>query len=169
MPSERAATSKGQAGSTRLLSTEELFEGLNEIYESAEAEGETVVSSATSGPGDGSGNGSEGAHAAHLQITESGDAFNVRAELHSFDSAETSSSAAVQHTETIRAPRKPGRKANPVLRAIDLIADADRENITATVRGGMLEVKMPKGRKESLAAARSALLASVVSGRPQSV
>ncbi|HEV2379966.1 MAG TPA: Hsp20/alpha crystallin family protein [Terriglobia bacterium] len=114
--------------------------------------------------------GSQGAPASHLEITDSGDAFNVRAELHSFDlpgpTASTAAAEAAQ-VQAMRAPRKTRKKANPVLRAIDLLADADRENITATLRGGMLEVKMPKGRMESLAAARSALLASVVSGRPR--
>jgi hypothetical protein len=169
MQSERPGTAQRQAGSTRLLSTEELFEGFNELYGSAESQGEAPASSAPSGPIEIGVDGSQGAEASHLEITESSDAFNVRAELHSFDlpgpaAATVDAGAQVQ---PMRAPRKTGRKANPVLRIIDLLADADRENITATLRGRMLEVKMPKGRMESLAAARSALLASVVNGRPR--
>lgn len=173
MQGKRPGTARRQAGSTRLLSTEELFEGFNELYESAESEGEMAASITPSGPMELGVDGSPGASASHLEIVDSGDAFNVRAELHSFDLPEpTASTAAVDagaQVQPMRAPRKAGKKANPVLRAIDLLADADRENITATLRGGMLEVKMPKGRKESLAAARYALLASVVSGRPRGV
>ena len=169
MQSETAGTSRGNdKGSTRLLSTEELFEGLNELYESNESEFDAeLASSSTAGPA--TERGGHTSQAAHLEITESGDAFNVRAELPSFDLREPAPTHAVIHAaaRAVVTPKKTRRKDNPVLRTIDLLADADRENITATLRGGMLEVKLPKGRVESLAAARSALLASVVSGRPR--
>ena len=88
MQSERPGTARRQAGSTRLLSTEELFEGFNELYESAESEREVAAAVAPSGPIEIGVDGSEGAQSSHLEITESGDAFNVRAELHSFDRLE---------------------------------------------------------------------------------
>jgi hypothetical protein len=170
MQSEIQGTSGRQAGSTRLLSTEELFEGFNELYESAEAEGDGVALSAPSGRVETTNGSSQGVHTAHLEITETGDAFNLRGELHTLDlSAPTADAQAATNLAKAARPRKAHRTANPVLRAIDLLADADRENITATLRGGMLEVKLPKSRIGSLAAARSALLGSVVSGRPRSV
>ena len=43
MQGERPGTARRHAGSTRLLSTEELFEGFNELYESAESEGELAA------------------------------------------------------------------------------------------------------------------------------
>lgn len=173
MQSEKPGTSRGkERGSTRLLSTEELFEGFNELYESAEPDCEAEVVSAPAGSAIMTvAGGAHHASQAQLEITESGDAFNLRGELPSFElpdpaptipAIEVGAQAAVART-----PKKTRKKASTVLRAIDLLADADRENITATLRGGMLEVKMPKGRMESLAAARSALLASVVTGRPR--
>ena len=162
--------SKGEAGSTRLLSTEELFEGFNELYESAESEEEAAEASVRPGPSEVVSDGTPSAEPAHLEITESGDAFNVRAELPSdfleLPEAAIAAAPGVQQPLT-RGSRKTNKKANPVLRAIDLLADADRENITATLRGGKLEVKLPKGRIESLVAARSALLDSAASSRPR--
>jgi hypothetical protein len=171
MRDDRHGTSKGQAGSTRLLSTEELFEGFNEIYESAESEGETAGPS-TTGVSESASDGGPGAQAGRLEITESGDAFNVRAELPSLDFLKPPAPDLIPElgapSPAKRAARRTRRLFNPVLRAIDLLADADRENITATLKGGMLEVKLPKGRVESLAAARSALLSPAASGRPRS-
>jgi HSP20 family molecular chaperone IbpA len=171
MQNETRGTSTGKAGSTRLLSTEELFQGFNELYESVESDAELAGASAPSQAVEVI-TGTPGGQAAHLEITESGDAFNVRAELPSFDPEPAAAipvavHAVAAHAPGGQAPRKTRKRANPVLRAIDMLADADRENITATLKGGMLEVKLPKSRVESLAAARSALLASVATGRPR--
>jgi len=46
------------------------------------------------------------------------------------------------------------------VRAIDLLPDADREKLVATMHGAMLEVRLPEGRVESLAAARWALVSN---------
>ena len=172
MQSERTGTSRGkEKGSTRLLSTEELFEGFNELYESAEPDGDGELATAPTEPATTEiAGGAHHASQTQLEITESGDAFNVRGELHSFELPESASSQAIEaaaQAAVTRTLKKTRKRASTVLRAIDLLADADRENITATLRGGMLEVKMPKGRVESLAAARSALLTSVVTGRPR--
>ena len=172
MRTERRGASGAEASSTRLLSTEELFEGFNELYESAESESEAGAPSNTqAGSSEGNGVETHAAEGTRLEITESGDAFNVRAELRSFDSAELAAHESAAHLKGRQAVSqlrgKVGRKAKSVLRAIDMLADADRENITATLKGGMLELKLPKSRVESLAAARSALLGSVVSGRPR--
>lgn len=166
MPHEIRGALKAPEGSTRLLSTEELFEGFNELYESAEPEPETAgsngVEAALQSPADKS--------TSHLEITESGEAFSVRAELPSFDSpvvlASPEVAQAAAPVDAPQPPKKARKKARSVLRAIDLLADADRENITATLKGGMLEVKLRKGRVESLAAARSALLGPATGAGP---
>jgi HSP20 family molecular chaperone IbpA len=166
MQNETPGTSRGQANSTRLLSTEELFQGFNELYESAESDAESASASAPSDRPGVTGN-TLSAQAADLEITESGDAFNVRAEMPSFHPEPAVAVHFAAQAPAGQAPRKPRKRANSVLRAIDMLADADRENITATLKGGMLEVKLRKSRMESLAAARSAVLASVATGRPR--
>jgi hypothetical protein len=168
MREKSGGASKGQAGSTRLLSTEELFEGFNEIYESAESEGESAGPDPALGSCHSVSIAAPIAQPAHLEITESGDAIEVRAEFPSLDFLEPP--AAETKTEITplaskRSSRRTRQRFSPVLRAIDLLADADRENITATLRGGTLKVKLPKGRVESLAAARSALLGASIDER----
>src|SRR5215469_16661557 len=85
---------KAPGGSTRLLSTEELFEGFNELYELAEPETEPTGSAAASNAMEATHESRADSSASHLEITESVDAFSVRAELPSFDSPAVSASLA---------------------------------------------------------------------------
>jgi len=150
-----------EAGAGRLLSTEELFEGLDKLYESIPPDD---APAAAPEPGQTLKADSTLPHSTHFEITESGDAFNVRAEIPPA-SAPDLGLAEVQRHLSLRArpltssadpSPKTGsrrRKADPILRAIDLLADADRENVTATLTGGTLEMKLPKGRVKAVTSA----------------
>ena len=145
----------GEPGTSKLLSTEELFEGLDKIYESiepSEASSEAGAREQTEPK-----LGSALFRSAHLEITDSGDAFNVRAEIPEASARELRMAAGQRHMpsnvnqinqmvgkSSVTGSRK--RRADPILRTVDLLADADREKVTATLRGGTLEVTLPKGR-----------------------
>ncbi|HEY6293668.1 MAG TPA: Hsp20/alpha crystallin family protein [Terriglobia bacterium] len=154
------ATRTAEASGSRLLSTEELFEGLDRLYESIAPDDAPTAGAPEQG-------GSFKTdlplpHSVHFEITESGDAFNVRAEIPEANARELRLAAGQRHlslsanasipaeksTPKARARR---RNADPILRAVDLLADADREKVTATLKGGTLEVKLPKGRVRAVA------------------
>ena len=150
-----APSSTGELSASKLLSTEELFEGLDKIYESIEPS-ETPSEAGALEPTEAK-PGSALFRSAHLEITDSGDAFNVRAEIPEASARELRMAAGQRHlppninqiNQVVGRPSGTGsrkRRADPILRTVDLLADADREKVTATLKGGTLEVRLPKGR-----------------------
>jgi len=142
----------GEAGTSRLLSTEELFEGLDKVYESIPPDDAQTAGAPEQGQSFKT--DSTLPHLLHFEITESGDAFNVRAEIPEATAGELRLAAGQRHISFSQPPATPPspkrgsrrRNAGPILKAVDLLADADRENVTATLKGGTLEMKLPKGR-----------------------
>jgi HSP20 family protein len=99
---------------------------------------------------------SELLHPAHVNITDAGESFNVRAEVPGFKTedlevtVEPESLTITGKRETKEEREKEGKPiyseccADQILRVIGLPAAVDTGKVTATLKDGVLELKMPK-------------------------
>jgi HSP20 family protein len=101
---------------------------------------------------------SEFLHPVHVDITESGDALTVRAEVPGF-SAKELEVGVDPHRLTISGKRETSGErttkktiyteqcSKQIFRAIDLPVEVDSSKVTATLKDGVLELSMPKAAK----------------------
>ena len=97
-------------------------------------------------------------HPVHINVTESDDALDIKAEVPGFNEKELEISVEPRRLmisgkrETSKEEKK-GKTvysetcANQVMRLIDLPAEVETEKVTAALKNGVLEVKLPKAAK----------------------
>ena len=94
-------------------------------------------------------------HAAHLEVSETDDAFGVRAEVPGFKAEEVQVSLEPRRLTIIGQRQSPesqqrGKKVytdrccNKIFRSIDLPADVDSSKATAMLKDGILDLTLPK-------------------------
>ncbi len=94
-------------------------------------------------------------HPAYLEITESDNELDAKIEVPGFDAKELEISVAPSRLtlagkhETAKEERKEKtlyseRRANQIFRSFELPAEVDPEKVTATLKDGILNLKMPK-------------------------
>jgi HSP20 family protein len=100
-------------------------------------------------------------HPVHVNIAESGDKLEVKAEVPGFNEKEIEVSvepnrltiSGKRETETTKKEEKKGKTvysefcSNQILRIVDLPASVDTEKTTATLKNGVLQLTMPKAAK----------------------
>ena len=98
---------------------------------------------------------SEILHPVHLEILESEEALNVRAEVPGFTAKEIDISVeprrmTITGKHETKEESKKGktiyseRSSNEILRAIDLPAEVESSKVTATLKDGVLNIELPK-------------------------
>jgi len=99
---------------------------------------------------------SEVLHPVHIEVSDAGDSLSVRAEVPGFTTKDLEVSVEPERLtitgkrETKEQGKKEGkivqseRCADEILRVIDLPAAVDTSKVTATLKGGVLELEMPK-------------------------
>jgi HSP20 family protein len=98
---------------------------------------------------------SEILHPVHLEISETNEALNVRAEVPGFTSKELDINVeprrlTITGKHETKEESKKGktiyseRCANEILRAIDLPAEVESSKVTATLKDGVLNIELPK-------------------------
>ncbi len=143
----------------RVLSFDDLFERMHEIYDSIARRSFEIFES----------NGrtfghdlddwfkaeSEVLHPVHIDISESDNALAVRAEVPGFNAKEVEVSVeprrlTITGKRETKEERKEGktvyseRCADQILRVIDLPTEVDTSKVTATLKDGVLEFALPK-------------------------
>ncbi len=97
-------------------------------------------------------------HPVHIDVTESGDALNVKAEVPGFHQKELeinveSRRLVISGKRETKREEKNGKTvysetcSNQIMRIIDLPADVETEKVTATLKNGILELSLPKALK----------------------
>jgi len=97
-------------------------------------------------------------HPVHINVTESDDALDIKAEVPGFNEKELEISVEprrlmISGKRESSKEEKKGKTvysetcANQVMRLIDLPAEVETEKVTAALKNGVLEVKLPKAAK----------------------
>ncbi|HXX44187.1 MAG TPA: Hsp20/alpha crystallin family protein [Candidatus Acidoferrales bacterium] len=97
-------------------------------------------------------------HPVHINVTESGDAIEVKAEVPGFTEKELEINVeprrlVISGKRETKKEEKKGKTlysetcANQIMRMIDLPADVEAEKVTATLRNGVLDLNLPKSAK----------------------
>ena len=98
-------------------------------------------------------------HPVHIEITESGEELEVKAEVPGFSEKEIEVSVEPQRLtitgkrETSKKEEKKGKTvyeefcSDQILRVVDLPIAVDADKVTATLKNGILQMKMPKAAK----------------------
>lgn len=94
-------------------------------------------------------------HPVHLDVSETGDAFEVKAEVPGFSEKELQVNVearrlAISGKRESKKEEKKGKTicsetcSDQIMRVIDLPADVDADKVTATLKSGVLELRLPK-------------------------
>jgi HSP20 family protein len=98
-------------------------------------------------------------HPVHIEVTQSGEELEVKAEVPGFNEKEIEVSVEPQRLtitglrETSKEEQKKGKAvyeefcSDQILRVVDLPFAVDADRVTATLKNGMLQMKMPKAVK----------------------
>lgn len=150
---------QGKAAPLRLTPIDDIFDQVNEMYNAIARRAFEIFD----GRGRQSGNDlddwtraeSELFHPAHLDISETDDAFTVHAEVPGFRAEELHVSLEARRLTIIgnrQAEGSPKQSktiyrescCNEIFRALDLPADVDASKATAALKDGLLELTLPK-------------------------
>ncbi len=97
-------------------------------------------------------------HPVHIDVTESGDALNIKAEVPGFDEKELEidvepTRLVISGKREVKKEEKQGKTvyseacSNQIMRVIALPAEVEVEQVTATLKNGVLELNLPKAAK----------------------
>jgi HSP20 family protein len=100
-------------------------------------------------------------HPVHVQISESGEALNVKAEVPGFNEKELSISVeprrlAITGKRETKKEESKGKTiysetcANEIMRVVELPAEVDTEKVTARLKNGILELSLPKAKAKNV-------------------
>jgi HSP20 family protein len=97
-------------------------------------------------------------HPVHIDVTESGDALNIKAEVPGFNEKELEIN--VEPRRLIIGGKREGKKeekkgktiysetcSDQIMRVVDLSADVETGKVTAALKNGVLELNLPKAVK----------------------
>lgn len=97
-------------------------------------------------------------HPVHMDVSETGEAFEVRAEVPGFSEKELqinvqSRRLAISGKHESKKEEKKGKTiyseiySDQIMRVVDLPADVEPDKVTATLKNGVLELHLPKAAK----------------------
>ena len=152
-------TVKKQLGPLKLASFDEIFEDMKQTFDEIAKRAYEIFEGNGRQPGLDLDNWlraeSELLHPAPLELSESNNAITVRAEVPGFENKDLEIAVEGRQLtiagkrETSKAEEKEKmlyseRRSNQVYRCIELPAEVDSEQSTATLKGGVLELTLPK-------------------------